>query len=279
MKLSALLLLSLLGSYFQVFSQEKATTIKGTVKIGESTSMKAAEVTIQEWMMFIVDNNFDSTLFPKIDLLENPVQMLFLDLKKGQDFEYLKISKPKDYRELGKLKDVSQNKKFHKDAKEEFKGITQRKPITAITYAQASRYCLWLESKINKNPKMNVQIDLPSESSYKMVIINIDSLNYRGCALFNFIHCQCISKTKKNYNEHLGKSLVRADGYYPTESGLYNLQGNAAEMTNMEGKAMGGSFRHYARQSYSNQTQHYSGPEDWLGFRYVVTTSPKGKTL
>lgn len=124
---------------------------------------------------------------------------------------------------------------------------------------------------LHRDPKMNVNIDLPTDAIYKMVITDVDSLNYKGCALFNFIHCQCISNTKKNFNEHLGKSLVVADAYFPTESGIYNLLGNAAEMTTMEGKAMGGSFRHYARQSYSNQTHVYTGPEDWLGFRYVVS--------
>jgi hypothetical protein len=270
MKLTALILLSMFVSYFHAFSQKNISDIQGTVKVGDGTSMKTTEVSIQEWIMFMVDNDFDSTLFPKIDLLSSPVQLLFLDLKNQKDFEYLKISKLKDFRELGKLKDVSQTKKFHKDSKEEFRGLTLRIPITAISYTQATRYCSWLESRITSNSKMNVKIDLPSASIYKMVNSNFDSLNYKGCALFNFINCQCISNTKKNYNEHLGKSLVRADAYFPTESGLYTLQGNAAEMTTMEGTAMGGSFRHYAWQSYSNQTQYYSGPEDWLGFRYVV---------
>ena len=270
MKLTALILLSVFVTHFHAFSQKNITGIQGTVKIGDGTSMKTTELSIEEWIMFMVENNFDSTLFPKMDLLSGPVQLLFLDVKKYPDVEYLKISKPKDYRELGKLKDVSLTKKFHKDAKEEFRGQTLRKPITAISYTQATRYCSWLESRITSNSKMNVKIDLPSASIYKMVNSNFDSLNHKGCALFNFIHCQCISTTKKNFNEHLGKSLVGVDAYFPTESGIYTLQGNAAEMTNMEGSAMGGSFRHYAWQSYSDQTQYYAGPEDWLGFRYVV---------
>jgi hypothetical protein len=41
-------------------------------------------------------------------------------------------------------------------------------------------------------------------------------------------------------------------------------------MTAKKGKAMGGSFRHYTRKSYSDRYQKYSQPEPWLGFRYVV---------
>jgi hypothetical protein len=42
-------------------------------------------------------------------------------------------------------------------------------------------------------------------------------------------------------------------------------------MTNEEGIAMGGSFRHFARESFSDKIQEYSKAEDWLGFRYIVT--------
>jgi len=35
--------------------------------------------------------------------------------------------------------------------------------------------------------------------------------------------------------------------------------------------AMGGSFRQYASECTSDHEQSYSGPQDWVGFRYVVT--------
>jgi len=53
------------------------------------------------------------------------------------------------------------------------------------------------------------------------------------------------------------------------------LQGNAAEMTSTEGIAMGGSFRHSARETFSDRKQEYNKPENWLGFRYVVTILTK----
>ena len=68
-----------------------------------------------------------------------------------------------------------------------------------------------------------------------------------------------------------GLGLEMVDSYFPTTLGLYNLQGNAAEMTEIYGIAMGGSFRQPARESYNDKSQLYHKAQDWLGFRYIVT--------
>jgi hypothetical protein len=46
-------------------------------------------------------------------------------------------------------------------------------------------------------------------------------------------------------------------------------------MTATKGIAMGGSFRHYAFECCRDNQQTYSKPEDWLGFRYIVTPNKK----
>src|SRR6186713_2391528 len=111
MKLTALLLLFTFNFYNYSFSQKKSTMLEGTAIIGEMLAMKVAEVNIQEWMIFILDNHYDSTLFPSINLLSKPAQLLFLDLKKRKDFKYLKISKKKDH-DLGEIETVSQTSAF-----------------------------------------------------------------------------------------------------------------------------------------------------------------------
>jgi|GEM_PF-2527973 len=252
------------------FCQNKSTLLEGTTKIEAYLAMKVAEVNIQEWMIFILDNHYDSTLFPSINLLSKPAQLLFLDLKKRKDFKYLKISKKKDH-DLGEIETVSQTSAFTRLCKEdsiEFSILAT--PITAITYSQVKQYCAWLETVVKRHREIDITISLPPGPLYHYVITNLDSLNHQGCALYNFIHCSCVSQTKKDINQSLGKYLVRADAYFPTALGLYNLQGNAAEMTTSEGEAKGGSYRHYAKDSYNNQIQHYIGAEDWLGFRYIV---------
>jgi hypothetical protein len=267
MKISAILLFLLLCSPFQVYSQKDEIKFEGTSAIGKDILMKNTEVTIQEWMVFIVNNDFDSTLFPAMELLSGPVNVLYFDLKKGKDFKYLKITNHKKYGELGKLSVVEQNKQFHEDSKEEEKELFLGRPVTAISFEQAKRYCLWMESRVNSNQGRKVNIDLPTDSIYFMVIPSMDSINSRECSLFNYVNCDCTGDA----NEHDGEHLVKADAYFPTYAGIYNLLGNAAEMTHEKGKAMGGSFRHYAKYAYSDYKQVYDGPEDWLGFRYVVT--------
>jgi hypothetical protein len=247
--------------------------LQGTVQVGVNLAMKVAEVNIQEWIIFIVDNHYDSTLFPNNTLLSKPAQLLFLDLKKEKDFEYLKISKKKHHDDLGEIETVTQTSRLTKLCEEDFKEFSISTSITGITYDQATRYCDWLENLVNQRRQIDIVISLPTVSMYESVITNLDSLNNKGCALYNFIHCSCVSQTKIDYNQSLGKSLVHSAAFFPTALGLYTLQGNAAEMTNMEGIAKGGSFKHYAKDSFSDQVQNYSGAEEWLGFRYIVIIS------
>ena len=126
-----------------------------------------------------------------------------------------------------------------------------------------------------------IQIELPSVEIYQRVIENIDSL-CRNCSnpctrfRFNYMPPSCKDKDLSNSSQ--GQSLLRVDAYWSTSLGLYGIQGNAAEMTKSNGIAMGGSFRHYAIQSVYSEVQPYSDPEDWLGFRYVVTLRPASAT-
>ena len=54
-----------------------------------------------------------------------------------------------------------------------------------------------------------------------------------------------------------------------TYGGVKHVQGNVAEMSNIEGNAIGGSFFHYANQSLSTTINKYEKPEFWLGFRCI----------
>lgn len=270
MKPSVLLLLLTLCLNHHAFSQKKSMMLEGTAKIGDSLAMKVTEVDIEEWMIFILNNHYDSTLFPNIAMLSKQAQLLFLDLKKERDFDYLKMEKVRhpDLRVIENVKQTSAFTKLCKEDSIEFSILAA--PITGITYSQANRYCTWLEAMVTKYRKIDVTISLPTISVYSSVNPNLDSLTRHGCPLYNFIGCDCVSQTKEDHNQSLGKYLVRVDAYFPTALGIYNLQGNAAEMTTIEGKAMGGSFRHYAKDSFSDKIQHYSGPTEWLGFRYIV---------
>ncbi|WBA42368.1 SUMF1/EgtB/PvdO family nonheme iron enzyme [Hymenobacter canadensis] len=53
--------------------------------------------------------------------------------------------------------------------------------------------------------------------------------------------------------------------------GLYNIIGNAAEMTAAKGVAKGGSFKSSVLDLKPEAQQRYQGPQSWLGFRCVAT--------
>lgn len=147
-------------------------------------------------------------------------------------------------------------------------------PITGITFEQAQAFCRWKENKINQNKPANrrVHVCLPDKDLYRRLIHNKDSLCRRQkcppCAAFqfNYSHPPC----PRNGNE-----VQRADAYWPDSAGIYNLQGNVAEMTATKGLAMGGSFRQPARDSWNDRSQPYDGAQDWVGFRFIIVSTPR----
>jgi len=254
-----------------VLGQKNPLRISGTVPINDSTFMKSTEVTVKDWIEYIVNNNFDTTLFPIKKGLPETISLIFDDLKKIQEQKYLHLEKQSimqyDYNNLITVKPTaSLNALFKNDTSD----ITINIPITGITFEQALNFCDWKAQILNTKKTPKVKLSLPTVDIYKNVIPNKDSLNQKKCALFNWALCNCVSVNKK-YNKSQGKSLLRVDSYWPSDLGLYNLQGNASEMTSTKGIAIGGSFRHTARESYNDRIQEYTKPEDWLGFRYIVT--------
>jgi len=98
-------------------------------------------------------------------------------------------------------------------------------------------------------------------------------MNTLKCTLFNFNHIPCTdcasAKKTKNHPvlKYIGSEPVYVWGYFPDILGLWNLQGNVAEMTSVKGIAKGGSCNHPASEAYNNKSQEYTKPEIWLGFR------------
>ncbi len=272
----------LLGFFICLFSTvypypsvSDPTQLPGTVSIGHNICMRQTEVTLQEWLDFIANNGFDPSLYPGYNILSDPwTRLIFEDLKNKKKFKYLKATRVSvNHRDQIS---ISLKKDAVSDSLRKIEVAPLQSPVVGITFDQAVRFCKWREQLINndRSESRKIQIELPSMEIYKRVIENIDSL-CRDCSnpctrfRFNYKHSSC--KDKDISNSSQGQSLLRVDAYWPTRLGLYGIQGNAAEMTTSKGIAMGGSFRHYAIQSVNSEVQSYSGPEDWLGFRYIVT--------
>ena len=252
-------------------AQKNPIKLRETGVINDSFSMKYTEVTIVDYMNFIANNQFDSSLFPECKGMSATANILFEDLKRGSDFKYLELSAtPRHLKKLYGEKNIRSKKEIQKLIASDTNYFSLRIPVTGISFAQAVAYCKWKESIVNNESNIKITISLPTVEQYIQVIPNKDSINAEKCYMMNVMNCKCFKK-KMTILKTEGKCLQMEDAYWPDNLGLYNIQGNAAEMTSTEGIAMGGSFRHYARQSFNDQRQLYTAPEDWLGFRYVVT--------
>ncbi len=149
-------------------------------------------------------------------------------------------------------------------------------PITGISADQARNHCSNLSKLYNEElafygtDSIVIEMGLPEKALYERIIERRDSTN-GICSVFNYSSVNCnVNLSKRTTHLKPGNALTPNWGYGPSELGLYNLHGNAAEMTDSEGIAMGGSYAHPAIEAAPDQYQLYDKPMPWLGFRCVA---------
>lgn len=162
-------------------------------------------------------------------------------------------------------------------------------PISGITYEQALDFVAYQQNVLNncieppKKDKEQFRYEcfLPTPAQFDSVLTVVDSVNSKGCPFLNYknnlcLDCRYAKKAKKNLiGKGSGKEPVYIWVYAPDSLGLYNLRGNVAEMTSVKGIAKGGSCAHFAAEAAAGNTQEYSKPELWLGFRVWYRVYPK----
>ncbi|MFL5731095.1 MAG: SUMF1/EgtB/PvdO family nonheme iron enzyme [Cytophagaceae bacterium] len=170
------------------------------------------------------------------------------------------------------------------------------KPITNITYEQAVNYSIWYTFKGNENfhvkkdyAKKIMKFRLPTAQEYEKIAMDgikkgaaiqkkldvtkyttevIDCINDKGCALCNHAgmgNCESNLKMMAQF----GKGLYPVAMFFSNGYGLYDLQGNAAEMVLEKNKALGGSYKDKVENCKPGSVQSYDGPQPWLGFRLI----------
>lgn len=173
-------------------------------------------------------------------------------------------------------------------------------PVVNITHEAATLYCAWLTEKLNALPKplgvkVNVRLPLHAELIRAGVGDKLGEWypwgdeylhNTKGEYLANFSLILNSQITREENGEW--KILPRARGdrtmnadyfapsisYWPSEFGMYNLSGNAAEMINKPGIAVGGSFLDFGHDVRLQSTKNYKESAIDVGFRVVVTWLP-----
>lgn len=172
-------------------------------------------------------------------------------------------------------------------------------PVVNVSRAGAMAYCQWLQEKLNKEAGTEVkyEVRLPSRSEWWHAANGGQQhvsyawggpalRNAKGCALANFRH---VGDENVRRDPATGKVEVLSDGsvqvgtvfdgpditapvdtYAPNAYGLFNMNGNVAEMLAEPGQAAGGSWRSPGHDVRNESLMAFSGPSPEVGFRVVV---------
>ncbi|HEY6162168.1 MAG TPA: SUMF1/EgtB/PvdO family nonheme iron enzyme [Bacteroidia bacterium] len=157
-------------------------------------------------------------------------------------------------------------------------------PVTGISYEQATAFCKWRTeldsirlwrqlSDLPPVPKFIIR--LPTAFECDLLNPNMDSLTKKKEPAFNY-HAQFLHNGKE-YKRTVMDAFSFSASQNPLSKDARNLQGNAAEMTNVKGIAKGGSYAHWAFYSYPGRVINYESPEPWLGFRCICEQRKKSK--
>jgi formylglycine-generating enzyme required for sulfatase activity len=173
-------------------------------------------------------------------------------------------------------------------------------PVVNVTYEGAQLYCEWLSAKMEKETEGLVQLvfRIPLQAEWLRAARGDDHQaayahgntclkNASGCLIANFKH---IGDERIHYNGEKDQyemlpvdfatncrntdnieTLEKAISYNPNKFGVYNLNGNAAEMISAKGMAVGGNWLSTGYDIRNESIEKVTGAHPTVGFRVVAT--------
>jgi formylglycine-generating enzyme required for sulfatase activity len=172
-------------------------------------------------------------------------------------------------------------------------------PVMNISHKAAELYCEWLTQKINAESKnVKFEVRLPSRNEWLSAAQcgrklpyswkGISVIDSKGSFRANF---KRLSAENIHFDYTKGELVVipdipydkmpisaaklamvgAVDSFYPNDFGVYNLNGNAAEMIKENEIAVGGSWNCTGYDIRNLSTMPFSGPSPYVGFRPVLT--------
>ncbi len=279
----------LLSTGLLAFSQkeEKKPWFTGVIEYENDIHIAHTEVSYADWFAFIYDQYADAN--------QDDFKHLVPTTQKSESKALWKYFN-RNWNENGKVK-LKVNTTivtFHlwltKEEKSESSKIKRylRLPITGLSREQVQAYLTWMkeiqtEIYLAGYEGYEIEVELPGEDLYKKLISETkregavgDSVNVKGCPLFNFYminDCPSTEERIKIYNSRNG--VVAADDYYPDNNGYYNILGNVSEMSSTNGVAYGGNYTQFANDILSNPKTTYSEGDTLVGFRYIIQLKKK----
>lgn len=164
-------------------------------------------------------------------------------------------------------------------------------PVVNVSYEAAVLYCEWLTNVYNSSTQKrkkynNVTFRLPSEEEWEYCANGGETgykypwkgdfiRNSRGCYITNLnVEPSPTNDTTIGTCNVTGVDggyfTVRVDSYFPNAFGLYNLIGNAAEMTAKKGQTKGGSWNSLPKNATIETTETYTTASPQIGFRVIM---------
>lgn len=169
-------------------------------------------------------------------------------------------------------------------------------PVVNISHEGAKMYCVWLNEKYDKQFGTNGKFKFrlmekaeyvrasrsDSQSSYSWK--NSSLHNAQGQTMCNFTQLGSedihrneesgkfeIKFADREFNAEFSDILAPSKSYWPNEFGIYNMNGNAAEMISEFGIAMGGSWKDPGYDVRVESERKYDQANPTTGFRVVMT--------
>jgi formylglycine-generating enzyme required for sulfatase activity len=154
-------------------------------------------------------------------------------------------------------------------------------PVVNVSHEGAKLYCSWFTEKINSTRKVKYnQFRLPTRAEFIRACRGDDYL-----AVYAWNHPYVRDRKENILCNHLHYPdpeiassfsdntdvLAPAKSYWPNKFGIYNLNGNTAEMIDQKGKAVGGSWKHEAKDVQNESVFEYKEAAPNVGFRLVFT--------
>jgi|GEM_PF-4435082 formylglycine-generating enzyme required for sulfatase activity len=249
------------------------------------TTMKETEVTVKQYVYYLSELLEDSTAEKFVNAIPESLYPYYDITGKIYEFNKAKFEASNNF-----TNPKSENNPYEK-------------PVINVSYEQAMNYALWCTFNGNKfinsqkgYVKEIVRFRLPTAAEYEKIATDgikklaeekyyikknfevqkwmTNCTNGHGCPLCNYamtgmLECNIILDSIYGKGVLYPVATFFSDGY-----GLYDLQGNAAEMVLNTNEAFGGSYKDPVTDCSPTSRQSYSSPQPWLSFRLIGEIVP-----
>lgn len=178
-------------------------------------------------------------------------------------------------------------------------------PVVNISYEAAVEYCKWLSQKYADVEGFEVFFRLPTKEEWLhaangsltetnlyawgnhlqnkegLMMCNFRRVGVESVSIDPFTGEKSLHSMPVDAMAQAGKLNDNADitapvySYWPNAYGLFNMNGNVAEMVGEKGIAMGGSWASGGYDVQNSSELNYKHANPFVGFRTIMTVRPK----